>query len=125
MLDVDNVKSINDRYGHLQGDNILSATGKLISESFGRDHCYRYGGDEFLIVVPDLGDEEFKAKLDHIMDSRPVIDEDEDKIPAGYSIGYTSGKAEHNYTLRGMLDRSDELMYEAKTSGKNKIVGDN
>jgi diguanylate cyclase (GGDEF)-like protein len=125
MLDVDNFKSINDRYGHMQGDNILAETGRLISDTFGREHCYRYGGDEFLMIIPGIGDDEFIEKLHHIMNSRPVIEEDEAKARAGYSIGYISGKAEHNYTLRGMLDRSDELMYEAKTSGKNKIVGDN
>ena len=124
MLDVDNFKLINDRYGHLQGDQILEATGRLISGEFGREHCYRYGGDEFLIIASGMEKDEFLARIGRIMDDQPRIDEDPEGSGAGYSIGWCSGRASTAFELRGMLDIADENMYQAKTRGKNRVVGD-
>lgn len=124
MLDVDNFKSINDRYGHMQGDRVLEATGRMVSREFGSEHCYRYGGDEFLIIAPGISREEFLSRIDKIMNVRPGIEEDPEGSKVSFSIGYCRGRADDNFELRNLLDRSDEYMYEAKTGGKNRVVGD-
>lgn len=124
MLDVDDFKSINDSYGHLQGDHILAETGRLVSSEFGKDCCYRYGGDEFLVMVSGMSGKEFLAKIDRIMNSQPRIEEAPDRAKAGYSIGYCRGRAETNFELRRLLDRADENMYQAKSGGRNRVVGD-
>ena len=124
MVDVDNFKAINDKNGHIQGDSVLIDTGRLLSALFGNEHCYRYGGDEFMIVAPGLSDEEVKEKIGLIMSSQPVISEGSDKHAIGFSIGCCKGTPGSNMELRAMLDKADELMYKAKTSGKNKVVTD-
>ena len=122
MLDIDNFKSINDVYGHMQGDNALVATGSLIASQFGKEHCYRYGGDEFLIIVPGMSGSEVKERIDYLMANKPVLEEDPDRGPVNYSIGCCSGRPTNNLELSMLLNRSDELMYEAKEKGKNQAV---
>ena len=60
MLDLNDFKLINDTRGHEEGDRVLQEIGKLLSDTFGKEHCYRYGGDEFLVIVPDISDSEFQ-----------------------------------------------------------------
>lgn len=61
FIDLDNFKMLNDTKGHAYGDKILSATGRCLSESFRASNCYRYGGDEFLIISENSTDAEFEA----------------------------------------------------------------
>lgn len=124
MLDIDNFKMVNDRYGHLSGDRALADTGKLIASQFGTEHCYRYGGDEFMMVVPEMSRDEVRNHIDYLMSNQPVIEDDPEKRPINYSIGYCSGNAANHFELSVLLNKADELMYEAKTSGKNKVVCD-
>ena len=56
-----------------------------ISETFGKDHSYRYGGDEFLVIYPDATEEEFKEKLDLMMKSRPTIEINGMRSNVGFS----------------------------------------
>ena len=64
MLDLNDFKLINDTRGHEEGDRILQEIGKLLSDTFGKDNCYRYGGDEFLVIVPDLSSSELEEKME-------------------------------------------------------------
>ena len=73
MLDLDRFKSINDTQGHKAGDKALAETGALLLKHFGSDFCYRYGGDEFLVIYPDKTEQEFKEKLDLMMTERPQL----------------------------------------------------
>ena len=123
MLDVDDFKSINDQYGHDKGDIALEQTGKLLINTFGANHCYRYGGDEFLVICPEIEREEFHRKAESLMENRPVIDVGNDTIQVSYSIGYSHGKPNDESTLRNMLILADNRLYQAKRSGKNAIVG--
>lgn len=124
MMDVDNFKEINDCHGHDQGDRILRMTGRNLSEQFGQGHCYRYGGDEFLVIFPDGGETDFRGRLRNIFDLSPAIDRNRaDGERASYSAGYVSGTVEEESDLRAMISAADEHMYTAKRSGKNKIEG--
>ena len=123
MLDVDDFKSINDQYGHDKGDIALEQTGKLLINTFGANHCYRYGGDEFLVICPKIEQEEFHRKAESLMGNRPVIDVGNDTIQVSYSIGYSHGKPKDESTLRNMLILADNRLYQAKRRGKNEIVG--
>ena len=113
MLDVDNFKLVNDTYGHDTGDRVLAETGKLLAEQFGPEHCYRYGGDEFLVIVPDISEEAFRKKLDALMAQRPMIGD----APVGYSAGYTHGLVRELDELREMFNQADERMYAEKHHG--------
>lgn len=121
MLDIDNFKQINDRYGHYMGDQALIGTAKLLSEQFTSAHCYRYGGDEFLVIVPDMDPAIFGEKLRKVEDNRPRIDTADGSMQIGYSIGCVSGFADAD-ALRDLISQADVRMYEAKRSGKGQTV---
>lgn len=115
MLDLNDFKLINDKWGHEKGDHVLRETGKLLSDEFGKNHCYRYGGDEFLVIVPEITESEFKDKLDFMERNKPMLD---DTTNAGYSYGYVHGVLNANDTLRILISKADEKMYEAKSAIK-------
>ena len=117
MLDLNDFKLINDTRGHGEGDRILQEVGKLLSDTFGKEHCYRYGGDEFLVIMPDISDSEFNEKLESLKQNKPAID---DTAKAGFSIGFVRGTLTDSDMLRNMISKADEKMYESKRE-KNRI----
>ena len=121
MLDLDDFKSINDMHGHEAGDRVLTATGRNLNEIFGHDHCYRFGGDEFLILWPAGTEEAFRAKLDELIARAPLIGVGE---KAACCIGFTHGTVSDEQELRSMFAEADKRMYEAKQRGPNTVVGD-
>lgn len=121
MLDLDDFKSINDMHGHEAGDRVLTATGRNINEIFGHDYCYRFGGDEFLILWPAGTEEAFRAKLDELIARAPLIGVGE---KAACCIGFAHGTVSDEQELRSMFAEADKRMYEAKQRGPNTVVGD-
>ena len=114
LLDLDGFKMINDICGHEEGDRVLSETGRLLAETFGKEHCYRYGGDEFLVIVPDLSEAEFAKKLDRVMENRPVLERDGAFSPVGYSVGYVHAVLDEGRDLRDLFSEADKKMYQIK-----------
>ena len=122
MLDLDNFKAINDHFGHDEGDRVLKETGTDLINSFGKDHCYRYGGDEFLVLLPDVEEQVVDQELKKLMANRPWVKEGGRSTQAGYSIGVFRAREGERYSLREMFLLADNRMYHAKGSGKNRIV---
>ena len=123
MFDLDNFKAANDGYGHAVGDFVLKSAGRFLREAFGDAHCYRYGGDEFLVIRPDMPEEEFAAKLESIQEQIRGLSLDEQRIPASFSAGYVYGHAELSSDLRLMLRQADHNLYESKKRGKDCFTG--
>jgi diguanylate cyclase (GGDEF)-like protein len=115
MLDINDFKMKNDTYGHEEGDRVLKETGKLLSDTFGEDHCYRYGGDEFLVIVPDLTEAEFKDRLESMRQKKSVLMGDSE---VSFSAGYVHELLEEPDMLRTLISRADEMMYEEKRRRK-------
>ncbi len=115
MLDLNDFKLINDTRGHEEGDRVLQEFGKLLSDTFGKDCCYRYGGDEFLVIVPDISDSEFYEKLEALKQNKPVID---GTARAGFSTGYVHAMLTDSDMLRNLISSADEKMYETKRDKK-------
>ena len=124
MLDIDNFKQINDRFGHAAGDEALLETGRLLADCFGRKDCYRYGGDEFLVIVPHLSAAEFGEKLARLTHQRPRIAAKGQIIQISYSFGFIQAKVDSDHPLRDLIGAADERMYEAKRSGKEPIAAE-
>ena len=122
MLDLDNFKSINDRFGHYEGDRVLKETGAGLIRIFGKDHCYRYGGDEFLILLPDTDRRAVDEKLEKLMESRPWFKEEGRDVQVGYSVGLVEAREGAVSSLRELFLVADARMYQAKGNGKNRIV---
>ncbi len=117
MVDLNDFKIINDTHGHEEGDRILKETGALLAETFGQGHCYRYGGDEFLVIVPEISEAEFQKKLDAMMWHRPRVDETH---TVELSVGYVHGTLDTSDRLRDLMSVADEKMYEVKRDHKSR-----
>ena len=119
MIDLDKFKNINDTYGHKEGDRILKESASLLAEIFGTDHCYRYGGDEFLVIFPEKEDEtEFNKKMEKMMNCRPEIMKNGVPSVVGFSVVHVHGKLSDHDNLRKMFSAADELMYKAKIQSR-------
>ena len=116
MLDLDNFKIINDTYGHAEGDKVLKKTGELLAKTFGKDYCYRYGGDEFLVLCPDLSESEFIEKLNDMMKSKPSFNINEISVNVEFSFGYVHDLVRDIEDLRQFFSLADQRMYAAKNA---------
>ncbi len=114
-LDIDNFKACNDTYGHLEGDKILQIMGKIL-HSFLRktDSAYRYGGEEFAVLLPHTYKEQAKPVAERI---RERI---QSKLYSKYKITISAGVADSK-TNKDVIGAADMAMYEAKREGKNKV----
>ena len=124
FIDVDNFKSINDTYGHMIGDKILSLIGKRIRTSLrANDTAYRFAGDEFTIMLPETKLNEAKIIADRILanfaHNSLTIDERE-ITKLTLSIGIA--EYQRNEGMEQFLHRADAKMYEAKKCEGNCIV---
>lgn len=123
MLDVDNFKKYNDHYGHQTGDMVLRVYAHSLLQTFGFDHVYRYGGDEFLVIRIMNSPEEFE---DAIMRTKWIVSHTNLEIPDATtcSCGYVYGSCSHDDDLREMIRQADRLLYKAKNEGKDQIESD-
>lgn len=123
MIDIDNFKSINDLYGHIVGDEVIKdASEKIKSMIHTPNLICRFGGEEFLILLWDLDKETTKAIGESIIESIQ-----QGMIHSQQEINYTVsiGLFIHQQVIDNPLDlinKADKLMYEAKNSGKNKMI---
>lgn len=120
MIDLDDLKTHNDTYGHVAGDKVLvTVSAAIISCVRKTDRLVRYGGDEFLLVMPGISLEAFVEKLHRIQNViRSMSVEGYPQLKLSVSIGGTLTNGE---TVGKAMCRADEYMYQAKTS-KNTIV---
>ena len=119
MYDIDNFKLINDTLGHAAGDYVLKRSGAITKQIFGSENCYRYGGDEFVIIIQDMGEEEFASKVKDLKQAINEIYLKEQHIPVHFSGGYVDGNVDTIQDLRHMIKQADDLLYEAKKAGKD------
>ncbi len=123
MSDVDDFKFYNDTFGHDVGDKILADLAMSLANTFENKYCYRYGGDEFLVIYPNITEAEFKDKLEKWRLSQKSLVCNEACVKSSNSCGYIYGRAESQAELNRMLHFADEELYEAKHRGKNCAVG--
>ena len=116
FIDLDNFKEMNDKNGHVYGDKVLATVGKSLSEHFRTANCYRYGGDEFLIIAEKETEEGILSAYENVKKQLTA---------SGISLsgGYVYGVPEETAELRSMILQADEMLYKAKEEGKNQIKG--
>ena len=115
VTDLDDFKTFNDTKGHQFGDEVLKQYASILQTNFGKKFCYRYGGDEYLLVLPEISKEDFLDKLKAC----------EEKLTGDFhfSGGYTRGFVSNSKDLHTLISKADQNLYQAKGSGKNKIIG--
>ena len=123
MFDIDHFKVINDRHGHLTGDAILAAVGRLLTRMRAGDLTCRYGGDEFLVVLKDtpaLGAAQVAAGL--LMEIEKL-----GALPEGASVRVSASlglavAAQGEMDGTDLIARADQALYQAKRAGRNRFV---
>jgi diguanylate cyclase (GGDEF)-like protein len=122
MFDVDGFKTINDELGHLRGDDLLRAVGAQLTRVLrSTDVRCRYGGDEFLIILPDtplIGAQQVAESVRREMATLTMIAGDK-TVPVTVSVGIAAaGPAELG--VSALIERADDALYQAKRAGRNR-----
>ncbi|MBC3300685.1 GGDEF domain-containing protein [Pseudomonas sp. SWRI18] len=125
MIDVDHFKAFNDRHGHQGGDEALRTVAQVIGSNIRRpaDLAARYGGEEFAVVLPHTDTQGAWVIAEHIRSSvehLPRVAGDE--RPITVSIGLSTWDKRKRQSLEALLLSADQALYEAKHSGRNRIV---
>ncbi len=119
MIDVDHFKQFNDRYGHTMGDEVLRLVGATLSRHFRKtDVPYRYGGEEFCVLLPETNEAEAMFAGERIRAAVETIDlpvEAHITVSIGVSIGPAS-------MISDTLERADGALYAAKEAGRNRVA---
>ncbi|WED22958.1 GGDEF domain-containing protein [Vibrio sp. JC009] len=124
LIDIDNFKTVNDRYGHLAGDAAICHFTQLCQhEHRAVDTFGRLGGDEFGLVLPNISVEEassFAARIKNLVQDNVCIYKD---IPIPFSISVGISDIQKNDTgIEAVINRADQAMYHSKYQGRNQIT---
>lgn len=121
MLDLDHFKKVNDRYGHIAGDEVLRKFGEVaLEEKRHSDKIFRYGGEEFAIVLSNTNAEEAVIFIEKLRSrfSQIVFCEEN----TSFSVTFSAGVTEIDGTIDQMIINADQALYEAKRTGRNRTV---
>ncbi len=126
LLDLDNFKAFNDAYGHIEGDQVLLRLGQVIKRCLRKtDSAYRYGGEEFTIILPMTTRKEGTVTAERIRaefkkeNFSPVSDK---HVYLTVSIGLAQYKKKED--MKAFVHRVDQLMYQGKKNGKDRICSE-
>ncbi len=122
LMDIDHFKQVNDQYGHDMGDRVLQAVSDLLKQSMrDQDFIGRWGGEEFLSILPDT---DFSHAGDSAERIRKSVEElelysDDIRVCITLSIGITQYRADE--LLSDAIARADVALYESKSAGRNRV----
>lgn len=127
MMDIDFFKQINDTYGHQEGDEVLKQVAAVFSASFHRasDFVFRMGGEEFFVISLFKSEDEFQAYLEQLCSKVQLLDIENKASPSGkltISIGAAYCEAEALQSSEALYKMVDRRLYQAKQTGRNKVV---
>ena len=125
MVDIDFFKKFNDTYGHLAGDQVLRQAGFLLKNSLREvDTVARFGGEEFVLLLPDTdkrGALAVAEKIRHLIQEHRFFGAEKEVRPITVSVG-VAGYPDDAREIEDLIDHADIVLYEAKDSGRNRVV---
>ncbi|MBL1202655.1 MAG: diguanylate cyclase [Nostoc sp. GBBB01] len=126
ILDIDHFKKVNDTYGHLVGDRLLQLLCQRLRHNLRfQDTAFRYGGEEFVILLANTtGDEALivARRLNRIVSDEPFAINNKLTINITISLGTASLEAEDDDQGESLLNRADQCLLQAKTTGRNRVI---
>lgn len=126
VLDIDNFKHINDKFGHAVGDDAIIETAKVLEKSVRKsDIVSRFGGEEFVILLYNVNSVNLESIAEKIRENveNLVIQTNKGKLKFTVSLGATQYDCDFDINkIEYTLNRADKALYKAKESGKNKVV---
>lgn len=120
VMDLNNLKKVNDTYGHEKGDVYITNSAAVISRVFGEENCFRIGGDEFTAVFEGIGEDEINSLLEKLEEELTGFNIDKEEIydQVHISIGVSSYISGEDYEPADVFRRADSAMYEDKKRQK-------
>ncbi|MBC8439274.1 MAG: diguanylate cyclase [Deltaproteobacteria bacterium] len=124
ILDIDFFKNYNDTWGHLEGDKVLMGIGETVNSCMrSMDTAYRYGGEEFTILLPETKLQKACLVGNRIKDSiRSQIFEPAPGTKASVTVSLGATELVKGEDFRSFIDRADKAMYKSKDTGRNKLT---
>ena len=123
LIDIDNLKEVNDTYGHEAGDEVLRSFAKYcLTRLRSVDRFARFGGDEFIVLLVQTGRERAKEVALRLLSGieGSEIQTEEEAIHITVSVGLTT--INKDATIDGLIKRADKALYEAKNGGRNRVA---
>ncbi len=125
IFDMDNFKTINDEYGHIAGDRALINVAALLRERLrDSDVVARWGGEEFIFLMPDSNQAEAFVKADEIrqyLQRRPLVLDEKTRVTLSASFGVAQRKS-GDENMEAIIHRADNALYQSKADGKNRVT---
>jgi len=121
MIDIDHFKNVNDQYGHPVGDEVLLAVAELVIKRLGhKGKAYRYGGEEFALLLTDYSTEEAVGLAERIRKDiqAATVGSKSLKVTASFGVATVPDNGPDSETV---LEKADAALYEAKESGRNRV----
>lgn len=126
ITDIDHFKTVNDRYGHQTGDDVLKWFARILSANMkGRDTVARYGGEEFAIILPQTTLDnatilagQIKQQLESQLWTKPGAPNTNLRITASFGVAQLNP----NEGTSGLIQRADAKLYESKSTGRNRVA---
>jgi diguanylate cyclase (GGDEF)-like protein len=129
MCDIDRFKSVNDSRGHIAGDSVLKLVVDSIHGALRKDidWAVRYGGEEFLVVLPETDRESawiVAERLRQIMAEKPIETENQEiAITASFGLASFDPGTDEEPSAEALIKEADQNLYQAKKGGRNKVNG--
>lgn len=124
LIDVDHFKQINDRHGHLTGDEVLRALAHRMARVFLRrdDRLTRYGGEEFAVILPETTESEAEVLAARLLDRvrATPFDAGDRSLPITVSIGLAQHRKDE--TVAQWIERTDQALYASKREGRDRLT---
>jgi diguanylate cyclase (GGDEF)-like protein len=123
LIDIDRFKDFNDSFGHLEGDKVLVRFSQILKSCLrANDSAYRYGGEEFTVILPETGAEEARTVAQRI---RAALEAEHFTPPPGETVSKTISIGVTEYfpmeDMTAFIRRADEAMYLSKQNGRNRV----
>ena len=120
LIDIDHFKKVNDTYGHHIGDEILVEFSRiLLKNSRKSDYVGRWGGEEFLIIIPNTNDKDMKHFADTL---KSKIETNTFKNIGHMTASIGVATYENNEEIKSIIHRADNALYTSKNNGRNQVT---
>jgi diguanylate cyclase (GGDEF)-like protein len=125
-IDIDKFKTINDKYGHLFGDEVIKQAANVFLRNIREGDIHgRYGGDEFVVLSKGIGAKATTNIAERLLSAvrNLRINRDEENVPITISVGICDNSEENITSFSQLFNLADKRLYEAKRNGRNTIAG--
>jgi diguanylate cyclase len=125
VFDIDHFKAVNDNWGHLAGDKVLNLLPRQLKSVMSeKDMVFRYGGEEFVFLLPNCSLAEGKAKAEAVRNAveKMPFNVNGEPVPITISIGIAQLAADEAH--ESLFERADKYLYQAKAAGRNKVISE-